>query len=87
MGQRGYPPLKLAEVIAIVISLGFTLKRTTGSHCHYEGVGADGNRKIVTVDLAVSEFDEFLIKSMVKQCGHDRKKFYGATEKTAKKIK
>jgi predicted RNA binding protein YcfA (HicA-like mRNA interferase family)/predicted RNase H-like HicB family nuclease len=87
MGRRSYPPLKLAEVIAIIVALKFTVKRTTGSHCHYEGIAADGKRAVVTVDLAISEFDDTLLRSMVKQSGHDRKTFYCATEKTAKKIK
>jgi predicted RNA binding protein YcfA (HicA-like mRNA interferase family) len=87
MGSRKYPPLKLAEVKAIVVALGFTLKRTNGSHCHYEGIGADGLRAVVTVDLSIPEFEDTLLKSMISQCRHDRKKFYGATKATAKKIR
>lgn len=87
MGSRKYPPLKLSEVKAIITALGFTIKRTTGSHCHYEGVGANGQRAVVTVDLSIPEFDDTLLKSMISQCGHDRKKFYEATKNTAKKIR
>jgi predicted RNA binding protein YcfA (HicA-like mRNA interferase family) len=87
MGKRSYPPLKLSEVISILQVLNFTHKRTRGSHAQYEGTGADGTRKVVTVDLAESEFHEYLIKSMIRQCGHDKKRFYGATEGTAAKIR
>lgn len=88
MGQRGYPPLTLNEVIAIVQALGFALKRQRGSHAHFERMPtqSDPQRRIVTVDMAIKEFDEFLIKSMIRQAGSDRRAFYGATPATAKKI-
>jgi predicted RNA binding protein YcfA (HicA-like mRNA interferase family) len=88
MGRRSYPPLKQSEVVAILESLNFTTKRTKGSHRHYEGMAADGKtRAVVTVDLSIPDFNEYLLKSMIRQCGHDRKAFYNATPGTARKIR
>jgi len=87
MGQRRYPPLTPGEVVSIVKALNFTLKRQQGSHAHYEKLAQDGKtRRLVTIDMAKSEFRPELIKSMISQSGYDRKQFYGATPKTAKKI-
>jgi predicted RNA binding protein YcfA (HicA-like mRNA interferase family) len=87
MGKRRYPPLSPTEVINIVQALGFSLKRQTGSHQHYEGIAQDGTtRAIVTIDCSVDEFWEELMKSMIRQSGWTRERFYGATKKTAKKI-
>jgi predicted RNA binding protein YcfA (HicA-like mRNA interferase family) len=87
MGKRKYPPLSPSEVINIVEALGFRFKRQNGSHQHYEGFAEDlKTRKIVTVDNSVDEFWEDLIKSMIRQSGWPREKFYGATRKTSKKI-
>jgi hypothetical protein len=41
-------------------------------------------RAIVTVDVGKREFDDFLIKSMIRQSGFDRNEFYAARA-TAKK--
>jgi predicted RNA binding protein YcfA (HicA-like mRNA interferase family) len=87
MGKRKYPPLSPSEVTAILQALGFQLKRQRGSHQHYEGLAEDATtRAIVTVDLSVDEFWEDLMKSMVRQSGWSRERFYGATKKTGKKI-
>jgi predicted RNA binding protein YcfA (HicA-like mRNA interferase family) len=87
MGKRKYPPLSPSQVASILQALGFKLKRQHGSHQHYEGLAEDGKtRRIVTVDCSVDEFWEELMKSMIRQSGWERKKFYGATEGTAKKI-
>jgi predicted RNA binding protein YcfA (HicA-like mRNA interferase family) len=74
-------------VVAIVTSLGFKLNRQKGSHAHYERA-ADQTlpRSIVTVDMAISSFGEDLMKSMIRQSNHTREAFYGATEKTKKKL-
>jgi predicted RNA binding protein YcfA (HicA-like mRNA interferase family) len=85
MGIRRYPPLTPQEVIAILIALGFHFKRQIGSHAHYERVDS-ASRHIVTVDTSVRDFAKDLIKSMIAQSGEDRKMFYRATRKTAKKI-
>ena len=87
MGQRRYPPLTPDEVVSIVKALGFLFKRQEGSHAHYEKLAQDGkSRKVVTIDMAESEFWPKLLKSMISQSGHTREQFYGATPKTAKKI-
>jgi len=87
MGKRKYPPLSPSEVINILHALGFELKRQRGSHQHYEGLAEDAKtRKIVTVDSSVDEFWEDLMKSMVRQSGWSRERFYRATRKTSKKI-
>ena len=88
MGRRRYPPLTPTEVISILEALGFTFKRQDGSHKHYERA-PEGNRKrsVVTVDVSVSSFDEYLLKSMIRQSTFGREEFYGATEKTGTKIR
>jgi predicted RNA binding protein YcfA (HicA-like mRNA interferase family) len=62
--------------------LGFERKATRGSHAQYE----NATRNKVTVDLAINEFTDFLLKSMISQSGATRELFYGATKVTAKKI-
>lgn len=87
MGKRKYPPLSPLEVINILQALGFSLKRQTGSHQHYEGLAEDGtSRKIVTVDCSIDDFWEDIMKSVIRQSGWSREKFYRATRKTGKKI-
>lgn len=86
MGQRKYPPLTPPEVIAILKSLGFKLDRKTGSHEHYECERNEKQpRSVVTVDVAYSQFDEFLMKSMIRQSNRSREEFYGATKRSAQK--
>ena len=88
MGQRKYPPLTPSEVAGILDALGFKFKRKTGSHAHYERVpcARDSQRRVVTVDEAERQFDDYLIKSMIRQSGESRKAFYCATPQTAKKV-
>ncbi len=87
MGQRRYPPLTPTEVVAILQALGFIFKRQVGSHKHFERA-ADGRRprSIVTVDVSIPAFPKNLLKSMIRQSNFNRKEFYGATDKTKKKI-
>lgn len=88
MGRRRFPPLCPAEVVSIIVALGFAHKRTSGSHAQYERPAcAVRVRAVVTVDMAVAEFWEEIIKSMIRQSGFCREEFYGANEKTAKKIR
>ena len=76
-----------SEVVSIVTALGFKSDRQCGSHANYEFIGlGNERRRVVTVDLNVREFDEDLIKSMIRQSGRTREEFYGATKRTAKKI-
>jgi len=86
MGKRSTPPLTPSEVVAIVKTLGFSLKGQEGSHAQYEK-GAEGGRprSVVTVDLGKREFDDFLMKSMIRQSNHSVAEFYGATKRSAKK--
>lgn len=82
---RGWPPLELREVLEILKELKFTYKNSTGGHDFYEGVHR-GRRCKVTVDPKCRTFGYDLIQSMVKQANCSRKEWYGATERTAKKI-
>ena len=86
MGQRKYPPLTPSEVAAILTNLGFTKARQESSHAHYE-CPANSNfpRSVVTVDTGYPEFDDSLIKSMIRQSNRTREMFYGATKRTARK--
>ena len=87
MGRRRYPPLTPDEVASIVRALGFVFDRQCGSHANYERRGSgDEQRRVVTIDTNVDEFDERLIKSMIRQSGASREQFYGATRRTGKKI-
>ena len=89
MGSKSYPPLTPTEVISILEALQFKLKKQTGSHAHYEldaALDSQGIRRVVTVDMSVAEFWVDLMQSMIRQSGVDRKKFYGATKKTKRKI-
>jgi predicted RNA binding protein YcfA (HicA-like mRNA interferase family) len=86
MGKRSTPPLTPSEVVAILGVLGFVLKGQVGAHAQYERL-ADSRRprSIVTVDMAESEFGNFLMKSMIRQSNHSIAEFYGATKRTARK--
>ena len=82
---RGWPPLELRELQAILKALGFHYSHHEGGHAFWKGVRGGVSRK-VTVDEHVAPFDEFLLKSMCSQAGCDRKAFYGATKASALKI-
>lgn len=87
MGLTRYPLLKPKEVIAILIALGFSCKRTDGSHSHYERPASEGReRAIVTVDLGYDQFSTRMMKNIIGQSKFSRTEFYGATKKTAKRI-
>jgi len=88
MGKRSYPPLSHSEVVKIMLALGFRPKNQVGSHVQYERLADEGGRqtrKVVPID-DYREFDQSLIKRIISQAGVTRKAFYGATEKTRKKI-
>ncbi|MGD0758526.1 MAG: type II toxin-antitoxin system HicA family toxin [Candidatus Sulfotelmatobacter sp.] len=87
MGKRKYPPLKHREVVEIVLALGFVLDRQESSHAQYERAATPGRpRAVVTVD-GYEDFEEKIIKRMIAQSGFTPQQFYGATPKTAKKIR
>jgi predicted RNA binding protein YcfA (HicA-like mRNA interferase family) len=75
MGKR-LPKLKPREVKANLKALGFEWKRTDGSHETWERP-AEGTRKraVVTVDAAKPQFDDWLMKSMIRQSGFTREEF------------
>jgi len=86
MGKKKYPPLSPAEIGEILTALGFTKKRTKGSHAHWERAADKVRpRSIVTVDEAIDQFNDFLVKSMISQSHFAREEFYGATKKSARK--
>jgi predicted RNA binding protein YcfA (HicA-like mRNA interferase family) len=80
-----YPPLSPRDVIEILVAHGFSLEHFVGSHAQYESV-REGKSYKVTVKTNVDEFNDFLIKSMIRQSGLTREDFYSATKSTAKKI-
>lgn len=86
MGKRNYPPLTPGEVVAILRSLGFTFKNQVGSHAQFER-SADTRRprSVVSVDMHYKEFDQQLIKMIIRQSNHNREEFYGATKQTARR--
>ncbi len=86
MGQRKYPPLTPSEVVAILTAHVFTKKNEEGTHAQYEHPKTDEHpRSVVTVDMGYREFDDGIIKSMIRQSNLTREQFYGATKRTAKK--
>ncbi len=82
---KKYPPLSLREVEAILRALGFEYSHSEGGHDFYKAHHSGRNWK-VTVDPKESPFNDFLIKSMIKQSGYSWEVFYGATRSSAAKI-
>ena len=83
---RGWPPLELREVMAILAALGLSYSHSKGGHDFYKGK-RHGVPCSVTVDPKCAPFSVDLLQSMCKQAGSNRKEFYGATKATAAKIK
>jgi predicted RNA binding protein YcfA (HicA-like mRNA interferase family) len=80
-----YPPLTPAEVIEILTAYDFRFKHQVGSHAQYEAVRGGKSYK-VTVKTNAAEFNDFLMKSMIRQSGLTREDFYSATKSSARKI-
>lgn len=81
MGKKP-PHLKLREVEANLISLGFRFKKQVGSHKQYERpADAKRIRAVVTVDVSKGQFDHFLLKSMIRQSGFTPDEFYSGRAK------
>jgi predicted RNA binding protein YcfA (HicA-like mRNA interferase family) len=78
---KKFPSLTPDDIVSILTSNGFSRTAFRGSHAQYE----KGSHK-VTVDMAVKDFNTYLIKSMIAQSGLSREAFYGSTKSTAKKI-
>jgi predicted RNA binding protein YcfA (HicA-like mRNA interferase family) len=84
MGQRRYPTLTPAEVVAILKAHKFSKKNEVGTHAQYEcSKTSEYPRSVVTVDMGYREFDDGLIKNMIRQSNRSRELFYGATKRTA----
>ncbi len=83
---RGWPPLEVREVRAILTALGLTYSHSRGGHDFWKGI-RHGQPCTVTVDPKCAPFSPDLLQSMCKQAGSNRKAFYGATKKTATKIR
>ena len=83
---RRYPPLSPSEVRTILRALGFELAHTTGSHEQWDHADLGGRPRRVTVDVAIGQFSPALVQSMIRQSGVTREEFYGATERSARKI-
>ena len=70
------PRLTPREVRANLMALGFTHKRTDGSHETWERpADATHVRGVVTVDAAVKQFGPQLMKSMIRQSKLTSKEF------------
>ena len=86
MGKRRTPPLTPNEVVAILKALGFSFKNQEGFHAQYECPAARTfPRSVVSVDMACKDFDDFLMKSMIRQSNRSVAEFYGATKRSARK--
>ena len=84
MGKRRTPSLKPSDVVAILRALGFAFKNQEGSHAQYECPAGGGfPRSVVTVDMHGGDFDDFLMKSMIRQSNRTVEQFYGATKRSA----
>ncbi len=83
---KKFPPLSPQEVIRILRAWGFELARK-GASDHQQWAGFKGNKqRLVTVDMGVDEFDDWVLKSMIEQSGLSREEFYCATKESARKI-
>ncbi|MCK4631974.1 MAG: hypothetical protein KAT79_01820 [candidate division Zixibacteria bacterium] len=81
-----YPPVKVKDAISIALAWGWVEvkgPRTKGDHKYFEHPDFDIPLQI---DTGAGDFGEAYIRMMIKRMGIDRKKFYGATKRTAKKI-
>ncbi|EKS7194934.1 MULTISPECIES: type II toxin-antitoxin system HicA family toxin [Enterobacter] len=76
MFGRKLSPLKYAEVIAALQSLGFVMKPKTGT-AHEQWIRkTETTKHVVTVDKHLAPFSRDLIKSMARQAGLDPRKFH-----------
>lgn len=82
---KRFPSLSYRETADILKALGFSVKTQKGSHEQWEGL-IDGVRRKVTLKVGI-DYDERDIRSHIKQAGVSREEYYGATERTAKKIR
>jgi predicted RNA binding protein YcfA (HicA-like mRNA interferase family) len=86
MGKRSTPPLTPSEVVAILSALGFSFKRKEGSHAQWEHSGDETHpRSVVTVDMHYRDFDEEMMRNMIRQSSRTKGEFYGATKRSARR--
>jgi hypothetical protein len=85
MGNRKYPILTPSEIIAILYARGFSLDSKSGDHRYYIK-NVNGKKYRPQVDMGCSDYGADLIKLLLDETGLTRKKFYGSTKNTAKKI-
>lgn len=85
MSPRSTPPLTPREVKRILTARGFIFSHSRSSHHNYK-CKRNGKTYTVTVDVGIREFDDNLIKSMIRQSGMSKQDFYCSTKKTARKI-
>jgi predicted RNA binding protein YcfA (HicA-like mRNA interferase family) len=86
MGKRRTPPLTPSDVVGILIALGFALRNQEGSHAQYGCPATEKYPKaVVTVDMQKQDFDDYLMKSMIRQSKRTVEEFYGATKRSARK--
>lgn len=79
-----YPRLTYSETVAILKALGFSLKNQKGSHEHW--FKETPNKKFKVTLQKNKEYDARDIRSHISQAGVKREEYYGACERTAKKI-
>ena len=77
------PVLDVSDIERALEAYGFTLKRTKGSHCHWEGKKPDGTRTLVTVDANDAPFSarSRSLKSIIRHSGIPKADFYEAAGK------
>lgn len=87
MGKRSYPPLKHAQIIDIMKALKFKPVRHGDHECWEREPDQENLQRRVVPIGDYEEFDQTLIKRIIGETGFTREQFYGATPKTAKKIR
>ena len=82
---RKYPPLSLAELEVILTCWGFEKQKGHGtSHRRWNKVYR-GRTFSVSVDEAIDEFDDYLIRMMIYQSGLKPDQFYAGSKSAARK--
>lgn len=85
MGKRGLPPLKIKDIVAILLAAGFEFVEEAAKHDKYEGM-INGQRRVVMVSRSVTEVSDWLLKAIIEQSGLSKNEFYGLTASTAAKF-
>jgi predicted RNA binding protein YcfA (HicA-like mRNA interferase family) len=80
-----YPPLTYSDTVAILKALGFSYKNQEGSHEHW--IRQTPGRKFKVTLQKNQTYGARDIRSHISQSGVTREEYYGACDRTAKKIK